>query len=161
MKLFLCLSLSPWPYSNLERGYDLVTGEQAPEKIFRWAHISPTACRAVCPPYWTWQSPGHPRPSPAVTRPHTEHAELLKASGTFCTEFPLGVFHLLEKRVLEVFRTTVNVWWLYLFIFHVLQITFSFERRGHQPQHVTLDLCAVLNSFRRNPSHANINDEID
>ncbi|KAI5089101.1 astrotactin-1 isoform X2, partial [Silurus meridionalis] len=25
----------PWPYSNLERGYDLVTGEQAPEKIFR------------------------------------------------------------------------------------------------------------------------------
>uniref|UniRef100_A0A8B9JHP1 Astrotactin 2 n=1 Tax=Astyanax mexicanus TaxID=7994 RepID=A0A8B9JHP1_ASTMX len=24
----------PWPYSNLERGYDLVTGEQAPEKIF-------------------------------------------------------------------------------------------------------------------------------
>ncbi|KAG7480456.1 hypothetical protein MATL_G00056280 [Megalops atlanticus] len=25
----------PWPYTNLERGYDLVTGEQAPEKIFR------------------------------------------------------------------------------------------------------------------------------
>ncbi|XP_051528268.1 astrotactin-2-like isoform X2 [Myxocyprinus asiaticus] len=25
----------PWPYSNLERGYDLVTGEQPPEKIFR------------------------------------------------------------------------------------------------------------------------------
>ncbi|XP_051974949.1 astrotactin-2-like isoform X2 [Xyrauchen texanus] len=25
----------PWPYSNLERGYNLVTGEQAPEKIFR------------------------------------------------------------------------------------------------------------------------------
>uniref|UniRef100_A0A8C9VR65 Astrotactin 2 n=1 Tax=Scleropages formosus TaxID=113540 RepID=A0A8C9VR65_SCLFO len=25
----------PWPYSNLEKGYDLVTGEQAPEKIFR------------------------------------------------------------------------------------------------------------------------------
>uniref|UniRef100_A0A3B4BL99 Astrotactin-1/2 N-terminal domain-containing protein n=1 Tax=Pygocentrus nattereri TaxID=42514 RepID=A0A3B4BL99_PYGNA len=25
----------PWPYSNLERGYDLVTGEQAPERIFR------------------------------------------------------------------------------------------------------------------------------
>uniref|UniRef100_A0AAY4ASV8 Astrotactin 2 n=1 Tax=Denticeps clupeoides TaxID=299321 RepID=A0AAY4ASV8_9TELE len=25
----------PWPYTNLERGYDLVMGEQAPEKIFR------------------------------------------------------------------------------------------------------------------------------
>ncbi|KAJ7987287.1 hypothetical protein DPEC_G00337160 [Dallia pectoralis] len=25
----------PWPYSNLERGYDIVRGEQAPEKIFR------------------------------------------------------------------------------------------------------------------------------
>uniref|UniRef100_A0A8C8GD70 MACPF domain-containing protein n=2 Tax=Oncorhynchus tshawytscha TaxID=74940 RepID=A0A8C8GD70_ONCTS len=25
----------PWPYTNLEKGYDLVTGEQAPEKIFR------------------------------------------------------------------------------------------------------------------------------
>ncbi|XP_062929861.1 astrotactin-2-like isoform X3 [Mobula hypostoma] len=25
----------PWPYTTLERGYDLVTGEQAPEKIFR------------------------------------------------------------------------------------------------------------------------------
>ncbi|XP_076139571.1 astrotactin-2 isoform X1 [Alosa pseudoharengus] len=25
----------PWPYTNLERGYDLVTGEQAPERIFR------------------------------------------------------------------------------------------------------------------------------
>ncbi|XP_073697135.1 astrotactin-2 [Garra rufa] len=25
----------PWPYSNLEKGYDLVTGQQAPEKIFR------------------------------------------------------------------------------------------------------------------------------
>ncbi|XP_061656795.1 astrotactin-2 isoform X2 [Syngnathoides biaculeatus] len=24
----------PWPYANLEKGYDLVTGEQAPEKIF-------------------------------------------------------------------------------------------------------------------------------
>lgn len=27
---------SPWPYANLEKGYDLVTGEQAPERIFRW-----------------------------------------------------------------------------------------------------------------------------
>lgn len=26
----------PWPYTTLERGYDLVTGEQAPEKILRW-----------------------------------------------------------------------------------------------------------------------------
>ncbi|CAG12412.1 unnamed protein product [Tetraodon nigroviridis] len=25
----------PWPYTNLEKGYDLVTGEQAPERIFR------------------------------------------------------------------------------------------------------------------------------
>uniref|UniRef100_A0A6Q2XJK5 MACPF domain-containing protein n=1 Tax=Esox lucius TaxID=8010 RepID=A0A6Q2XJK5_ESOLU len=25
----------PWPYTNLEKGYDIVTGEQAPEKIFR------------------------------------------------------------------------------------------------------------------------------
>ncbi|XP_078406460.1 astrotactin 2 isoform X5 [Cetorhinus maximus] len=25
----------PWPYTTLERGYDLVTGDQAPEKIFR------------------------------------------------------------------------------------------------------------------------------
>ncbi|XP_047228106.1 astrotactin-2-like isoform X2 [Girardinichthys multiradiatus] len=25
----------PWPYANLEKGYDLVTGEQAPERIFR------------------------------------------------------------------------------------------------------------------------------
>ncbi|XP_068190423.1 astrotactin-2-like isoform X3 [Antennarius striatus] len=25
----------PWPYAILERGYDLVTGEQAPERIFR------------------------------------------------------------------------------------------------------------------------------
>ncbi|XP_043913867.1 astrotactin-2 isoform X2 [Protopterus annectens] len=25
----------PWPYTTLERGYDLVTGEQAPENIFR------------------------------------------------------------------------------------------------------------------------------
>ncbi|XP_035234487.1 astrotactin-2-like isoform X2 [Anguilla anguilla] len=25
----------PWPYANLEKGYDLVTGEQGPEKIFR------------------------------------------------------------------------------------------------------------------------------
>lgn len=25
----------PWPYTTLERGYDLVTGEQAPEKILR------------------------------------------------------------------------------------------------------------------------------
>ncbi|KAJ8263691.1 hypothetical protein COCON_G00161480 [Conger conger] len=25
----------PWPYANLEKGYDLVTGQQAPEKIFR------------------------------------------------------------------------------------------------------------------------------
>uniref|UniRef100_A0A3Q3RB94 MACPF domain-containing protein n=1 Tax=Monopterus albus TaxID=43700 RepID=A0A3Q3RB94_MONAL len=24
----------PWPYANLEKGYDLVTGEQAPERIF-------------------------------------------------------------------------------------------------------------------------------
>ncbi|CDQ89136.1 unnamed protein product, partial [Oncorhynchus mykiss] len=24
----------PWPYTNLEKGYDLVTGEQTPEKIF-------------------------------------------------------------------------------------------------------------------------------
>lgn len=30
------LSSSPWPYANLEKGYDLVTGEQAPERIFRW-----------------------------------------------------------------------------------------------------------------------------
>jgi hypothetical protein len=29
------LSGRPWPYTNLEKGYDLVTGEQAPEKIFR------------------------------------------------------------------------------------------------------------------------------
>uniref|UniRef100_A0A3P8WHH1 Astrotactin 2 n=1 Tax=Cynoglossus semilaevis TaxID=244447 RepID=A0A3P8WHH1_CYNSE len=28
----------PWPYANLEKGYDLVTGEQAPEKIFRVCH---------------------------------------------------------------------------------------------------------------------------
>ncbi|KAM4661817.1 astrotactin-2 [Discoglossus pictus] len=28
-------SQGPWPYSTLERGYDLVTGEQAPEKILR------------------------------------------------------------------------------------------------------------------------------
>lgn len=28
-------SCSPWPYTNLEKGYDLVTGEQAPERIFR------------------------------------------------------------------------------------------------------------------------------
>ncbi|KAG7270802.1 hypothetical protein CRUP_001536 [Coryphaenoides rupestris] len=28
-------STHPWPYTNLEKGYDLVTGEQAPEKIFR------------------------------------------------------------------------------------------------------------------------------
>ncbi|KAM4695638.1 astrotactin-2 [Rhinophrynus dorsalis] len=28
-------SQGPWPYNTLERGYDLVTGEQAPEKIFR------------------------------------------------------------------------------------------------------------------------------
>lgn len=27
---------SPWPYANLEKGYDLVTGQQAPERIFRW-----------------------------------------------------------------------------------------------------------------------------
>ncbi|MGH0153124.1 UNVERIFIED_CONTAM: hypothetical protein FKN15_023932 [Acipenser sinensis] len=27
--------VEPWPYTTLERGYDLVTGEQAPEKIFR------------------------------------------------------------------------------------------------------------------------------
>lgn len=27
--------LRPWPYTTLERGYDLVTGEQAPEKILR------------------------------------------------------------------------------------------------------------------------------
>ncbi|MEQ2240582.1 Astrotactin-2, partial [Ilyodon furcidens] len=27
----------PWPYANLEKGYDLVTGEQAPERIFRIA----------------------------------------------------------------------------------------------------------------------------
>uniref|UniRef100_A0A8C4DBK5 Astrotactin 2 n=1 Tax=Dicentrarchus labrax TaxID=13489 RepID=A0A8C4DBK5_DICLA len=25
----------PWPYANLEKGYDLVTGKQAPERIFR------------------------------------------------------------------------------------------------------------------------------
>ncbi|XP_035246311.1 astrotactin-2 isoform X1 [Anguilla anguilla] len=25
----------PWPYTNLEKGYDLVTGQQAPERIFR------------------------------------------------------------------------------------------------------------------------------
>uniref|UniRef100_A0A672GE19 Astrotactin 2 n=1 Tax=Salarias fasciatus TaxID=181472 RepID=A0A672GE19_SALFA len=25
----------PWPYATLEKGYDLVTGEQAPERIFR------------------------------------------------------------------------------------------------------------------------------
>ncbi|XP_037547936.1 astrotactin-2 [Nematolebias whitei] len=25
----------PWPYANLEKGYDLVTGQQAPERIFR------------------------------------------------------------------------------------------------------------------------------
>ncbi|XP_077593059.1 astrotactin 2 isoform X1 [Stigmatopora nigra] len=25
----------PWPYANLEKGYDLVTGEQSPERIFR------------------------------------------------------------------------------------------------------------------------------
>ncbi|KAM8872577.1 astrotactin-2 isoform 2-T2 [Synchiropus picturatus] len=25
----------PWPYAHLEKGYDLVTGEQAPERIFR------------------------------------------------------------------------------------------------------------------------------
>ncbi|XP_032425372.1 astrotactin-2 [Xiphophorus hellerii] len=25
----------PWPYANLEKGYDLVTGAQAPERIFR------------------------------------------------------------------------------------------------------------------------------
>lgn len=33
-----CFPLSPprpWPYTTLERGYDLVTGEQAPEKILR------------------------------------------------------------------------------------------------------------------------------
>ena len=29
---------SPWPYANLEKGYDLVTGQQAPEKIFRLAN---------------------------------------------------------------------------------------------------------------------------
>lgn len=29
-------SRRPWPYTTLERGYDLVTGEQAPEKILRW-----------------------------------------------------------------------------------------------------------------------------
>ncbi|XP_067868799.1 astrotactin-2-like isoform X6 [Heterodontus francisci] len=28
-------SVRPWPYTTLERGYDLVTGDQAPEKIFR------------------------------------------------------------------------------------------------------------------------------
>uniref|UniRef100_A0A6I8QJD6 Astrotactin 2 n=1 Tax=Xenopus tropicalis TaxID=8364 RepID=A0A6I8QJD6_XENTR len=28
-------SQGPWPYNTLERGYDLVTGEQAPEKILR------------------------------------------------------------------------------------------------------------------------------
>ncbi|XP_072840979.2 astrotactin-2 isoform X4 [Pogona vitticeps] len=28
-------SEGPWPYTTLERGYDLVTGEQAPEKILR------------------------------------------------------------------------------------------------------------------------------
>jgi hypothetical protein len=33
---FLCLFHRPWPYTTLERGYDLVTGEQAPEKILRW-----------------------------------------------------------------------------------------------------------------------------
>lgn len=31
----LLVPLSPWPYANLEKGYDLVTGEQAPERIFR------------------------------------------------------------------------------------------------------------------------------
>lgn len=32
---FLRYFLRPWPYTTLERGYDLVTGEQAPEKILR------------------------------------------------------------------------------------------------------------------------------
>lgn len=32
---FLLSLSSPWPYANLEKGYDLVTGEQAPERIFR------------------------------------------------------------------------------------------------------------------------------
>ncbi len=32
----ISLSSSPWPYANLEKGYDLVTGGQAPERIFRW-----------------------------------------------------------------------------------------------------------------------------
>jgi len=33
--LFPSLPPRPWPYTTLERGYDLVTGEQAPEKILR------------------------------------------------------------------------------------------------------------------------------
>lgn len=33
---FSSSSYRPWPYTTLERGYDLVTGEQAPEKILRW-----------------------------------------------------------------------------------------------------------------------------
>lgn len=36
MHSFIVFPLSsPWPYANLEKGYDLVTGEQAPERIFR------------------------------------------------------------------------------------------------------------------------------
>ncbi|XP_030063066.1 astrotactin-2 isoform X1 [Microcaecilia unicolor] len=31
-------SEGPWPYTTLERGYDLVTGEQAPEKILRFTY---------------------------------------------------------------------------------------------------------------------------
>ncbi|CAB1318524.1 unnamed protein product, partial [Coregonus sp. 'balchen'] len=35
----------PWPYTNLEKGYDLVTGEQAPEKIFS-IFLSLCQCRS-------------------------------------------------------------------------------------------------------------------
>lgn len=42
-----CCMSSPWPYTNLERGYDLVTGQQAPERIFRWVQSSIIAPSAL------------------------------------------------------------------------------------------------------------------
>lgn len=55
MSLSLLVPHSPWPYANLEKGYDLVTGEQAPERIFRWSSAAPPPPSSIHLSICLWQ----------------------------------------------------------------------------------------------------------
>ncbi|XP_032564561.1 astrotactin-2-like [Chiroxiphia lanceolata] len=101
-------SEGPWPYTTLERGYDLVTGEQAPEKILRSTYSLgqglwlPVSKSFVVPPVELSINPlASCKTDVLVTEDPADVRSVLHSSRPFISLTPLAQRSLVLKSLME------------------------------------------------------------